>query len=100
MQFHFPSFPLSDPILVFALAMTIFLVLPQLFERMRIPGLIGLIIAGTAIGPSGFGLLDRDATIVLLGTVGELSYSRSSSRNGSPQGSRSTRSGSNVKTVR
>ena len=72
MQFHFPSFPLSDPVLVFALAMTIFLVLPQVFERMRIPGLIGLIIAGAVIGPSGFGLLDRDATIVLLGTVGLL----------------------------
>jgi Kef-type K+ transport system membrane component KefB/mannitol/fructose-specific phosphotransferase system IIA component (Ntr-type) len=72
LQFHFPSFPLSDPVLVFALAMTIFLVLPQVFERMRIPGLIGLIIAGAAIGPSGIGLLDRDATIVLLGTVGLL----------------------------
>jgi Kef-type K+ transport system membrane component KefB len=72
MQFHFPSFPLSDPVLVFALAMAIFLVLPQLFERIRIPGLIGLIIAGAVIGPSGFGLLDRDATIVLLGTVGLL----------------------------
>ena len=72
MQFHLPSFPLSDPVLIFALALTIFLVLPQVFQRMRIPGLIGLIIAGAAIGPSGLSLLDRDATIVLLGTVGLL----------------------------
>lgn len=72
MQFHLPSFPLSDPVLVFALAMTIFLVLPQIFERMRVPGLIGLIIAGAVIGPSGIGLLERDATIILLGTVGLL----------------------------
>ncbi len=40
--------------------------------RLRIPGLIGLIFAGVIIGPNGLGLIDRDPTIVLLGTVGLL----------------------------
>jgi Kef-type K+ transport system membrane component KefB/mannitol/fructose-specific phosphotransferase system IIA component (Ntr-type)/nucleotide-binding universal stress UspA family protein len=66
------SLPFTDPVLIVALAMTIFLVVPLLFERMRIPGIIGLIVVGAAIGPNGLGLLARDETIVLLGTVGLL----------------------------
>lgn len=69
---HLPEPPFVDPVLVFAVATAVFLLLPRLFERARIPGLIGLIVAGAAIGPNGFGLLERDATIVLLGTVGLL----------------------------
>src|SRR3712207_3710871 len=41
-------------------------------ERVRVPGVIGLIVAGAAVGPHGLGLLARDQTIVLLGTVGLL----------------------------
>jgi Kef-type K+ transport system membrane component KefB len=37
-----------------------------------VPGLIGLIVAGRVFGPHGLGVLARDATIVLLGTVGLL----------------------------
>lgn len=67
---HLPDLPLTDPVLVFAVAMALFVAIPQLFERARVPGLIGLILAGAAIGPNGLGVLERDATIVLLGTVG------------------------------
>jgi Kef-type K+ transport system membrane component KefB/mannitol/fructose-specific phosphotransferase system IIA component (Ntr-type)/nucleotide-binding universal stress UspA family protein len=66
------SLPFTDPVLIVALAMTIFLVVPLLFERMRVPGIIGLIVVGAAVGPNGLGLLARDETIVLLGTVGLL----------------------------
>jgi Kef-type K+ transport system membrane component KefB/mannitol/fructose-specific phosphotransferase system IIA component (Ntr-type) len=52
--------------------MTLFLAAPLLFERLRVPGIIGLIVAGAVVGPYGLGLLDRDPTIVLLGTVGLL----------------------------
>jgi Kef-type K+ transport system membrane component KefB/mannitol/fructose-specific phosphotransferase system IIA component (Ntr-type) len=52
--------------------MGLFLAAPLLFERLRIPGIIGLIVAGAVVGPAGLGLLDRDPTIVLLGTVGLL----------------------------
>lgn len=67
-----PSLPFTDPVLIVALATAIFLVVPLLFERLRIPGIIGLIVVGAAIGPNGAGLLARDNTIVLLGTVGLL----------------------------
>lgn len=66
------SLPVTDPVLIVAVAMTIFLVVPLLFERLGVPGMIGIIVAGAAVGPHGLHLLARDPTIVLLGTVGLL----------------------------
>jgi Kef-type K+ transport system membrane component KefB/mannitol/fructose-specific phosphotransferase system IIA component (Ntr-type)/nucleotide-binding universal stress UspA family protein len=66
------TLPLTDPVMIVALAMVLFLVVPVLFERMRLPGIIGLLLAGAVAGPHGLGVLARDATIVLLGTVGLL----------------------------
>jgi len=66
------SLPITDPVLIVALAMLLFLTAPLLFERLRVPGIIGLIVAGAVVGPHGLGLLARDPTIVLLGTVGLL----------------------------
>jgi Kef-type K+ transport system membrane component KefB/nucleotide-binding universal stress UspA family protein len=62
--------PFDDPILIFAIAMCVFLLAPLLFERYRLPGIIGVIVVGAAIGPNGLGLLDRTETFVLLGEVG------------------------------
>ncbi|HYH78660.1 MAG TPA: cation:proton antiporter [Longimicrobium sp.] len=67
-----PTLPFTDPVLIVATATLVFLVVPLLFERLRIPGIIGLIVAGAAIGPHGAGLLARSNTMVLLGTVGLL----------------------------
>lgn len=66
------STPIKDPVAVFLIIMAIMLVAPLLFERLRLPGIVGLIIAGVIIGPNGLGLLARDNTIILLGTVGLL----------------------------
>jgi len=66
------SLPISDPVLIFALAMAIFLAGPVLFERLKIPGIIGLIVLGTIVGPNVLHLLDRDFTFELLGQVGLL----------------------------
>ncbi len=66
------SAPIQDPVTVFLIIMAIMLVAPLLFERLRLPGIVGLIIAGVIIGPNGLGILARDNTIVLLGTVGLL----------------------------
>ncbi|MCM3761891.1 cation:proton antiporter [Alkalihalobacillus oceani] len=66
------SQPVTDPVLIFAISMVIFLLAPLVMEKLRIPGIIGLILSGVVIGPNGFGLLDRDPTIILLGTVGLL----------------------------
>ncbi|HEV2132226.1 MAG TPA: cation:proton antiporter, partial [Longimicrobiaceae bacterium] len=64
--------PITDPVMIFALAMLVFVSVPLFFERLRVPGIIGLIVAGAAIGPNGLALLERNETIVLLGTVGLL----------------------------
>jgi Kef-type K+ transport system membrane component KefB/nucleotide-binding universal stress UspA family protein len=64
--------PIEDPVAVFLIIMGIMLVAPLLFESLRLPGIIGLILAGVVVGPYGLGLLERDSTIQLLGTVGLL----------------------------
>lgn len=66
------STPIKDPVPVFLMILGIMLVAPLLFERIRLPGIVGLILAGVVVGPNGLGLLARDNTIVLLGTVGLL----------------------------
>jgi Kef-type K+ transport system membrane component KefB/mannitol/fructose-specific phosphotransferase system IIA component (Ntr-type) len=66
------SLPVSDPVLIVAIVMLIILISPMVFKKMRIPGIVGIILSGTIVGPSLTGLLERDATIILLGTVGLL----------------------------
>lgn len=66
------SGPITAPVPVFLVLLAIMLLAPLLFERLRLPGIVGLIIAGVIVGPNGLNLLQRDATIVLLGTVGLL----------------------------
>jgi Kef-type K+ transport system membrane component KefB/nucleotide-binding universal stress UspA family protein len=66
------SLPITDPVLIVAVAAAIFLITPILSERLRVPGLVGVIVAGALVGPNGLNLLQRDQTIVLLGTVGLL----------------------------
>ena len=44
----------------------------MLLKKLRAPGIIGLILAGIAIGPNGFNLLLKNASIELFGTVGLL----------------------------
>mgnify|MGYP000039620305 CR=1 FL=1 len=66
------TLPLENPVLIFALVLLVILVAPVVCARLRLPGLIGLIIVGMLIGPHGAGVLARDATIQLLGKVGLL----------------------------
>jgi Kef-type K+ transport system membrane component KefB len=66
------SFPLKEPVAVFLLMLLIILLAPMLSQRLRLPGVIGLIISGVVIGPHGFSLLERSDVIVLFGTVGLL----------------------------
>ncbi len=72
MHLHLPAFPTTDPVLFFAIATAVFLVVPTFFERMRVPGLIGLILVGAVVGPNGVNLLRRGEAIQLLGTLGLL----------------------------
>ncbi len=64
--------PFKEPVLVFTMVLLIILVAPILSQKLRLPGIVGLILSGLLVGPNGFHLLDRDISIVLLGTVGLL----------------------------
>lgn len=64
--------PLTNPVLIFAVILFIILLAPVILHRLKIPDLIGLIIAGAVIGPHGMGLMLRDSSIELFGTVGLL----------------------------
>lgn len=66
------SLPLKNPVLLFAMILFIILFAPLILNKLRIPHLIGLIIAGAVIGPNGFNLMERDMSIILFGTVGLL----------------------------
>lgn len=66
------TLPLADPILKFLLILLIILAAPLLLNKLRIPHLLGLIIAGAIIGPHGFNLVLRDSSIILSGTAGLL----------------------------
>ncbi|MDO9680757.1 MAG: cation:proton antiporter [Bacteroidales bacterium] len=66
------NLPLENPVLIFALILFIILFAPIIFNKFKIPHLIGLIIAGAIIGPNGLFLMERDSSILLFGTVGLL----------------------------
>lgn len=64
--------PISDPILIFTILISVILIAPFLSERLRVPDLVLLLLAGIALGPHGSGLLDRSSAIMLFGSVGLL----------------------------
>jgi Kef-type K+ transport system membrane component KefB len=64
--------PFTDPATVFVVLAAVILVAPIAAERLKVPGIIGLILAGMVIGPNVTGLVARDGAIALLGGVGLL----------------------------
>src|SRR5690349_10376560 len=62
--------PLRNPVIIFSIVLFIILFAPILFNKIKVPHIIGLIISGIIIGPYGLNLLLRDSSIVLFGTVG------------------------------
>ena len=64
--------PITDPVLKFLIILIIILFSPILLERIKVPPLLGLIIAGAIIGPHGFNLILRDSGIIMSGTAGLL----------------------------
>lgn len=64
--------PVSDPTWIFFLVLCIILFAPMLLERLHIPQIIGMVLAGVAVGPYGFHLLERDMSFELFGEVGLL----------------------------
>src|SRR6056297_3275094 len=66
------SFPLQNPVMIFALVLVIILLAPTLFKKIKVPEIIGLILAGVLVGPHGFNLLSEDLEFSIFGTIGLL----------------------------
>ncbi|MGN6211759.1 cation:proton antiporter domain-containing protein [Parafilimonas sp.] len=66
------SLPIEEPVLKFLVELIIILFVPLLLNKIKVPHLIGLIIAGAVIGPNGFNILSRDSSVVVIGTTGLL----------------------------
>ncbi|MFC0774687.1 cation:proton antiporter [Terrimonas alba] len=64
-------FPLQDPVPIFAIVLFIILLAPILLRKLRIPSIIGLILAGMAIGDHGFNIIAK-GSIDLFGKAGLL----------------------------
>ena len=63
-------FPITDPTLVFFVVLMIILFAPIVMSKLRIPHIIGMVLAGVAIGQYGFHILERDNSFELFGRVG------------------------------
>ncbi|MCK6584990.1 MAG: cation:proton antiporter [Anaerolineales bacterium] len=60
----------SKPVGFFLIVMAIILITPLISERLKLPGIIGIIIGGMLIGPHGLGLLEDNDRIQFLSTIG------------------------------
>lgn len=64
------NLPITDPTWIFLLVLLIILFAPMVLGRLRIPHIIGMILAGVVIGEHGFNILTRDSSFELFGKVG------------------------------
>ena len=64
------NLPITDPTWIFLLVLLIILFAPMLLNKLRIPHIIGMILAGLVIGEHGFNILARDSSFELFGKVG------------------------------
>lgn len=63
-------FPITDPTWIFFGVLCIILFAPLLFNKLRLPHIIGMILAGLIVGPNGLNILERDDSFELFGKVG------------------------------
>ena len=69
---HIFQTPFQSSVLVFAVILFIILLAPLVFRKIKIPGIIGLILAGIIIGPHGLNLIAKNSAIDLFSTIGLL----------------------------
>ncbi|CEJ48500.1 cation:proton antiporter domain-containing protein [Umezakia ovalisporum] len=63
----------ESPIIQFTILLTVIFTVPPIFERLRLPGLVGLLVAGIVLGPNGLKLLNSDSeTVSLLSDIGKV----------------------------
>ena len=64
--------PVRNPVLILSLLFFVILLVPLLFRRFHIPGILGLILSGVLIGPNGLNILEKSEAINLFSTIGLL----------------------------
>ena len=69
---QFIDIPFNNPTLIFFIVLGIILLAPIILNKIKVPHIIGLILAGVIIGPNGTGILERDMSFVIFGKVGLL----------------------------
>ncbi|WP_423127846.1 cation:proton antiporter [Gaoshiqia sp. Z1-71] len=66
------SLPINDHVLLFFVLIFIILVSPILSRQIKLPGIVGIILAGVIVGPNGLNIIAMSSAIELLGAVGLL----------------------------
>jgi len=72
MLFLSSYFPITSPTLIFCVVLLIILSAPIIMGKLRIPHIIGMVLAGMVIGQHGLNILTRDSSFELFGKVGLL----------------------------
>lgn len=62
----------TSPVGIFLVVLSIILIAPILLNKLKIPHVIGLIVAGVVVGPYGLNILARDMSFEVFGQVGLL----------------------------
>lgn len=62
--------PITDPTLIFFVVLCIILLAPIIMGKLRIPHIVGMVLAGMLIGKYGLNILERDSSFELFGEVG------------------------------
>ncbi|OKH55911.1 sodium:proton antiporter [Calothrix sp. HK-06] len=64
---------INSPIIAFTILLIVIFTIPPLFERLKLPGLVGLLVAGVILGDSGLKFLNPESeTIKLLSEIGKI----------------------------
>lgn len=62
--------PITDPTMIFFVVLFIILAAPIVMGKLRIPHIVGMVLAGVAVGKYGMNILVRDSSFELFGKVG------------------------------
>ncbi len=68
---HF-QFPITDSVLTFLIVFIIIFFAPRLLKKMRIPGIVGFILAGVLIGPTGLNIISPKNGVEMFSSFGLL----------------------------
>ena len=62
--------PIETPTWIFFIVLAIILFAPIVMNKLHIPHIVGMVLAGALIGPHGFNVLAADSSFELFGKVG------------------------------